>query len=137
MTTGNAVRSIMLGIVVRGALVAVALALVAGVIGGILVGWPGVLGALIGAFIAFVFFAVTAAAMYFTAESSPSVLAATVLGSFLLKMVFLIGAVMLLKPLDFYDPWVLFITLVVGAFASLAVDVVTVNRAKLPIIDEK
>ena len=70
-------------------------------------------------------------------EEALLVMAGAVLGGFLLKVAGLIALTASLRNLDFYDPWVLFVTLAVAAFASLIVDVVTVQRARLPIIDQK
>ncbi|GAA4284031.1 hypothetical protein GCM10022261_15620 [Brevibacterium daeguense] len=137
MTANDSVRSIMRGIVLRGLLITAAIAVVASIIGVFAAGMAGVWGALIGAATAFVFFAITAVLMYFTADSSPTVMAGAVLGGFLVKVAGLIALTAGLRNLDFYNPWVLFVTLAVAAFASLIVDVFTVQRARLPIIDEK
>ena len=92
--------------------------------------------ALIGAVVAFAFFAITAVVMYFTAESSPTTMAAGVLGGFLVKIVGFMGVGIALRGRDFYDPLTLFLTLAVAAIASLIADVVIVQRARLPIVDE-
>lgn len=137
MSAHDSVRSIMRGIVVRGLLITVIIAVLASIIGVIVAGVPGIWGALIGAAMAFVFFAITAVLMYFTADSGPTVMAGAVLGGFLVKIAGLIGVTAALRGMDFYNPWVLFVTLAVAACASLVVDVVTVQRARLPIIDPK
>ncbi|WP_245873406.1 hypothetical protein [Brevibacterium ihuae] len=135
MTAHDTVRTIMRGIIVRGLLITLVIAVLATAVGYFVAGMPGVWGALIGAATAFVFFAITAVLMLLTADSSPVVMAGAVLGGFLLKVAGLIALTASLRNLDFYDPWVLFVTLAVAAFASLIVDVVTVQRARLPIID--
>ncbi|MGO1397686.1 MAG: hypothetical protein ACTHVY_08135 [Brevibacterium yomogidense] len=130
------VRSIMKWTIISGALIAVAIGTIASFVGALLTGLPGVWGALIGAVVAFAFFAITAVVMYFTAESSPTTMAAGVLGGFLVKIVGFMGVGIALRGRDFYDPWTLFLTLAVAAIASLIADVVIVQRARLPFVDE-
>ncbi|SMY12769.1 hypothetical protein [Brevibacterium jeotgali] len=130
------VRSVMKWTIIAGALIAIAIGTIASFVGALLTGLPGVWGALIGAVVAFVFFAITAIVMYFTAESSPTAMAAGVLGGFLVKIVGFMGVGIALRGRDFYDPWTLFLTLAAAAIASLIADVVIVQRARLPIVDQ-
>lgn len=132
----DSVRSVMKWTIIAGALIAIAIGTIASFVGALLTGLPGVWGALIGAVVAFVFFAITAIVMYFTADSSPTAMAAGVLGGFLVKIVGFMGVGIALRGRDFYDPWTLFLTLAVAAIASLIADVVIVQRARLPIVDE-
>ncbi|WP_035280744.1 hypothetical protein [Brevibacterium album] len=130
------VRTLMRNIIVAGALVAIAIGTVAAVIGALVASLAGVWAAAIGALAAFVFFAITSVTMYFTAESSPTAMAAGVLGAFLVKIVAFMGVGVLLRGQDFYDPWVLFLTLAAAAICSLIADVVIVQRSRLPLVDE-
>lgn len=132
----DSVRSVMKWTIIAGALIAIAIGTIASFVGALLTGLPGVWGALIGAVVAFVFFAITAIVMYFTADSSPTAMAAGVLGGFLVKIVGFMGVGIVLRGRDFYDPWTLFLTLAVAAIASLIADVFIVQRARLPIVDE-
>ena len=132
----GSVRSIMKWTIIAGALIAIVIGTIASFVGGLVAGLPGVWGALIGSVTAFVFFAITAAVMYFTAHSSPATMAAGVLGGFLVKIVGFMGVGIALRGRDFYDPWTLFLTLAVAAIASLIADVVIVQRSRLPLVDE-
>lgn len=132
----DSVRSVMKWTIIAGLLISIAIGTIASFVGALLTGLPGVWGALIGAVVAFGFFAITAAIMYFTANSSPTAMAAGVLGGFLVKIIGFMGVGVALRGRDFYDPWTLFLTLVVAAIASLIADVVIVQRARLPIVDE-
>jgi hypothetical protein len=132
----GSVRSIMKWTIIAGALIAIVIGTIASFVGGLLAGLPGVWGALIGSVTAFVFFAITAVVMYFTAHSSPATMAAGVLGGFLVKIVGFMGVGIALRGRDFYDPWTLFLTLAVAAIASLIADVVIVQRSRLPLVDE-
>lgn len=132
----GSVRSIMKWTIIVGALIAIVIGTIASFVGGLVAGLPGVWGALIGSVTAFVFFAITAVVMYFTAHSSPATMAAGVLGGFLVKIVGFMGVGIALRGRDFYDPWTLFLTLAVAAIASLIADVVIVQRSRLPLVDE-
>ncbi|HLS33990.1 MAG TPA: hypothetical protein VK039_10410 [Brevibacterium sp.] len=132
----DSVRSVMRWTIIAGALIAVVIGTVASFVGALLTGLPGVWGALIGAVAAFVFFAITAVVMYFTAHSSPVTMAAGVMGGFLVKIIGFMGVGVALRGRDFYDPWTLFLTLAAAAIASLIADVVIVQRARLPLVDE-
>lgn len=132
----GSVRSIMKWTIIAGALIAIVIGTIASFVGGLVAGLPGVWGALIGSICAFVFFAITALVMYFTAHSSPTAMAAGVMGGFLVKIVGFMGVGIVLRGRDFYDPWTLFLTLAVAAIASLIADVVIVQRSRLPLVDE-
>lgn len=133
----DSVRSVMRGILVRGALITAAIAVLACGIGFALAGMPGVWSGLIGAAAAFCFFGITALLMYLTADSGSVVMAGAVLGGFLIKVVLFMALGAFLAGRDFYDPWVLFGTLAAAAIASLVVDIMTVQGARLPIVDER
>lgn len=133
----DSVRSIMRGTIIAGLIIAIVIGTIASFVGALFAGLAGVWGALIGAAAAFVFFAITAALMYFTADSSPTTMAAGVMGGFLVKIIAFMGVAVLLQGRTFYDPWTLFLTLAAAAIASLIADVVIVQRARLPIVDEK
>ena len=126
------IRNLMLRIIVWGLIASVALAAVAGVIGYVAVGMPGLYSALIGAAVSFVFFSITALVLLFTSDMDPTVMAAGVLGGFLIKIAGFLGVIALLGDKGFYDRLTLFLTLVVGAVVSLSIDVVAVRKARIP-----
>lgn len=133
--SAQAVGRLMKRILLWSAAAGLAIAVVAAVIGGLAVGSAGVYSALIGAATAFGFFGITAVIMLLTADSGPAVMAGAVMGGFLIKIVLLFAVVGLMSGKDFYDPMVLFITLVVGAAASLAIETYAVQSARIPTID--
>lgn len=126
------IRNLMLRIIVWGLVASVALAAVAGVIGYVAVGMPGLYSALIGAAVSFVFFSITALVLLFTSDMDPTVMAAGVLGGFLIKIAGFLGVIALLGDKGFYDRLTLFLTLVVGAVVSLSIDVIAVRKARIP-----
>lgn len=126
------IRNLMLRIIVWGLIASVVLAVVAGAVGYFAVGTPGLYAALIGAAVSFTFFSITALVLLFTADLDPTVMAAGVLGGFLIKIAGFLGVIALLGDKGFYDRLTLFLTLVVGAVVSLAIDVVAVRGARIP-----
>ena len=126
------IRNLMLRIIVWGLIASVVLAAVAGVIGYVAVGMPGLYSALIGAAVSFVFFSITALVLLLTADMDPTVMAAGVLGGFLIKIAGFLGVIALLGDKGFYDRLTLVLTLVVGAVVSLPLDVVAVRKARIP-----
>lgn len=129
------VRDLMKRIVLWGFVASVVLAIVAGVIGFIVVGTSGLYAALVGAAVSFVFFSITALIMLFTVDMAPTVMAAGILGGFLIKVAGFLGVIALLGDKGFYDRVTLFLTLVVGAIISMAIDVVAVRKARIPYTD--
>ena len=134
-TSAQAVSRLMQRILLFSAIAGVAIALIAAVIGGLTVGVSGVYSALIGAAVAFVFFGITAVIMLFTADAGPVVTAGAAMGGFLVKVVLLFAVIAMLSGKDFYHPMVLFITLVAGAVASLAIETWAVQNARIPTVD--
>lgn len=134
-TSAQAVSRLMQRILLFSAIAGAAIALIAAVIGGLTVGVSGVYSALIGAAVAFVFFGITAVIMLFTADAGPAVTAGAAMGGFLVKIVLLFAVIAMLSGKDFYHPMVLFITLVAGAVASLAIETWAVQNARIPTVD--
>jgi hypothetical protein len=95
-------------------------------------GSAGVWGALIGMGLAVVFFALTVAVALGTAHMEVSALGAAVLGSWLIKMVLLIGVLVLLRDADFYSRPMLFATLLVGTIGALLLEAWVVNTTRVP-----
>ena len=96
---------------------------------------PGVWGALVGSLVAGVFFAITAGVAQFTKKMDVSVLGFAILGSWLLKIVVLLGALGWLKGQDFYNKGVLFGTLLVTTFGLLTLEAVIVTKSKVPYVE--
>jgi hypothetical protein len=110
-------------------------ALVSAVVAGLLVGAPGVWGALVGFAIALAFLATTAVVGARTAGGDPVVVAGWVLGSWLVKVV-VVGLVLWgLSGLDFYDPVALFVGIVVGMLATLFAEYRALTSARIPYVD--
>ncbi|MDO8143030.1 hypothetical protein [Isoptericola sp. 178] len=109
------------------------------VVGGGLVGWfvagtAGVWGALVGAGLAAFFCATTIWSMQRTVGASPTAMAAGVMGAWLAKIVVLVVVLVLLRGADFYDPYVLFVVLALGAVGSALLDYQAVRGARMPYV---
>lgn len=115
---------------------------VGGVIIGILVsGSRGAIGAVIGAAMALVFLGITAASILFANRFAKSDFAVpaffgVVLGGWLLKFVAFLILAVALRDQPWLDPIVLFVTLVVAVIGSLAVDVIVVARSRMPVVSD-
>ncbi len=119
------------------ALLAIAIAVIGGVIGYLAVGWPGAVSALVGAAMVFVFVGVTAASILIANRYTASPIYTTlffvvVLGSWMVKFILFIVLVILLRGQPWLNDMALFLSIVVGVVGSLAVDVVVIARNRMP-----
>lgn len=123
-------------ILVASALLVAGLAVAGSIVGGLVAGGPGVVGALVGAGMALAFQGLTALSVYLTSRSGPAVSLAVVMGGWVLKMlVFLVIVISLHGNAHIAGP-VLFLTLVAAVLGTLAIDVATVQRGRIPIVDD-
>lgn len=121
-----------------GALVAAVIAGIAAVLGLLTAGTPGLVSGLVGAAFALVFLGVTAASLLVAGRTldtpnGPAVFFAIVLGGWLVKFVVFLVAMLLLKDQPWVVPGVLFLAIVATVVGSLAVDVLVVARARIPV----
>lgn len=119
--------------VLRVGLVASLVALpVAVLLGYVVAGAAGAWGAAIGMGIAVGFFAITVGVALGTASMDATALGASVLGSWLIKMILLIVVLVLLRDADFYSRPVLFLALLVGTIGTLVIEALVVTRTQVP-----
>lgn len=136
----NAV-TILKRVLLYGGLLAAAIAVVGGVVGFIVVGPRGLVSALIGTAMAFVFLAVTAGSILLANRTSRAdVLSPSffgiVLGGWLLKFVVFLVLVFLLKDQPWIENTVLFLSIVAGVVGSLVVDLLVVARSRMPYVSD-
>ena len=117
-----------------GLLALLVLAPVAAVLGGLVAGRPGVLGALLGSALPALVLVVTLGAGLATRRSRPEVLAAAVLGSYLVKLVLVLVVLAVLRGLDTYDRPVLGVTALVGLAIALVAEAAATVRARVPYV---
>ena len=104
-------------------------------IGYLVSGESGVWGALLASVLAGSFFAVTAIVAALTANLDVQYLGFAVLGSWLLKIIVLLGALFWLRGQDFYDRPIFFITLLLETVVLLVLEAVLVTRAPVPYVE--
>ena len=104
-------------------------------IGYLVSGESGVWGALLASVLAGSFFAVTGLVAALTANLDVQYLGFAVLGSWLLKIVVLLGALFWLRGQDFYDRPIFFITLLLETIVLLVLEAVLVTRAPVPYVE--
>jgi hypothetical protein len=123
-----------------GGLFALGLAIVAGTVGYLVAGLPGLWGGLLGAGLAFVFLGLTAGSIILgqrlTADDPGSPLFfGVVLGAWLLKLIVFFIFMFWLRGQDWLDPWVFFLSVIVAVLGSLVVDVIAFQRSRTPYVD--
>lgn len=132
---GAALRTALRRAVRLAGMVCLAAAAVTAAAAFLLVGTPGVWGALLGFAISLVFLATTALVGARTAGGDPVVVAGWVLGSWLVK-VLVVGAVLfVLRDATFYDPVALFVGIVVGMVCTLFAEFRALTTARIPYVD--
>jgi hypothetical protein len=104
-------------------------------IGFLVSGESGVWGALLASVLAGSFFAVTGIVAALTINLDVQYLGFAVLGSWLLKIVVLLGALFWLRGQDFYDRPIFFITLLLETIVLLVLEAVLVTRAPVPYVE--
>jgi hypothetical protein len=123
-----------------GGLLAVAIAVVGSVVGFLVDGGTGLVSALIGAAMAFLFLGVTAGSILLANRIAHSdflnpLFFVTVLGGWLLKFAVFLVLLIVLKDQPWINNVVLLLTVIVGVVGSLVVDVVVIARSRQPYVD--
>ena len=73
----------------------------------------------------------TAISVLVTANTTPSTTGAVVLGSWLLKIVVLLGVLMVIRGMTFYDRWAFVVTTTLVLIAVLSVEVWSVITSRV------
>lgn len=113
------------------AVVAAIVAVVGGLIGFFVAGWPGVVSALIGAAITLVFAGITVLSLILAARVDTLYFMAVILGAWLLKFVLFLGVLFAIKGQPFIHDWMLWGSVVAAVIGTLIVDVACVVTARL------
>ena len=126
---------------VYGGLLAVAIAVVGSVVGFLVDGSVGLVSALIGAAMAFLFLGVTAGSILLANRIANSdflnpLFFVTVLGGWLLKFAVFLVLLILLKDQPWINTIVLFLTIVAGVAGSLVVDVLVIAKSRMPYVSD-
>ncbi len=121
-----------------GALFAAALAVIAGGVGVLVAGLPGLWGGLLGSVLAFAFLALTAGSMLLgrrltVGDPNSPVFYGVVLGSSVIKLVVFFVVMYWLRGQPWLDAWVFFFTVIAAVLGSLVIDGLAFVRARSPI----
>jgi hypothetical protein len=124
-----------------GGFVAAAVAVIAGGIGLLVAGVPGLLGGLGGALLSAVFLGLTAASILLAGRlskgdmTSPAFLG-IVLGVWALKFIVFIAVALLFRGQAAVDPYVFFFSVIAAVLGSLIADIVAFVRARVPYVSD-
>lgn len=118
------------------ALLAVAIAVIAGILGWVFAGGPGLAGALVGTAMAVLFLAITAGSILVANRFAGSDLFVgaffgIVLGSWLVKFIVFIVLALVLKDQPWLDRTVLFLSIIASVVGSLAIDLAVALRSRM------
>ena len=124
-----------------GAILAIAVAVVGGVVGYLVFGMPGLWGGVLGAALAALFMGVTAASILLaarltTGDPGSPLFFGVVLGAWVLKLVVFLIAAIWLRTQDWLDPYVFFGSVIVAVLGSLVVDVLAFQRSRVPYVSD-
>lgn len=124
-----------------GAIVAVAVAVVAGTIGVLTSGLPGLFGGLLGAALSAVFLGLTAVSILIAGrvtrgDAGNPVFFGIVLGVWVLKLVAFVIAAILMRGWDDVDPVVFFWAVIAAVLGSLIGDIVALARTRIPYVSD-
>ena len=117
-----------------GSLLIAGIAGIGSAIGFFAAGLPGLLGALVGSFIALVFVSLTALSVLFGGKLSLGGFYAVVLGGWLLKVMIFIGTIAIIKQIGGLNRVAIFATIVASVLGSLAVDGYVVTKSRIPVV---
>lgn len=137
----NSATRVLRSALIYGALLALAIAVIGSIVGGLVAGIDGVFSALLGTAMAAVFLGITSASLLLATRTTNfdmtnPVFFATVLGGWLLKFILFLVLVFLTKGQPWVQPTVLFLCIVAAVLGSLIVDVVVIARSRQPYVDD-
>ncbi len=126
---------------VYGAALSFAIAVIGSVAGALVAELPGMLSALIGAGMGFVFLGLTAASILLADRVTGNDLLSPayfgiVLGTWVLKFIVFLALVFTLRDASFVEPVVLFVCLVAAVIGGLVTDIIAVTRSRVPYVSD-
>ncbi|HLS26694.1 MAG TPA: hypothetical protein VK063_12560 [Beutenbergiaceae bacterium] len=122
-------------VLVRMLLATLAGALLGSLVGYLIAGMAGVWAALVAAGIGLFFTGTTVVLIYLVVGRGPELLQIVLLGGWILKMAVVLVLLLWLRNLDFYHREVFVGVLILLALALVTVELVTVARTRLPVVD--
>jgi hypothetical protein len=140
-TPRSARRDVFTRLLIAGALLALAIAVVGGIVGFAVDGGRGLVSAVIGSAMTLFFLGLTAGSIVVTNrfQSSPiypTLFFGIVLGAWLVKFVVFLAVMFLLKEQPWINLVVLYVTIVVGVVGALVVDMVVITKARVGYVSD-
>jgi len=117
-------------------ILAAALLVVGGGLGYLFAGPDGLISAILGTVVAVLFSAITVISIIVAIRFEVAGFFAIIMGAWLVKFVLFIVALLALREQEFISPLVLFLSLVVGITATIAIDCLVVYRARMPYVSD-
>ncbi len=123
-----------------GLVLAVAVAVVAGLVGELVAGTPGLVAGLVGGLVTAVFMSLTAASFVIASRVAKlpegiAVYYGIILGTFVVKFVVFLILVISLRGATWLNPTVFGFTIIAAVLGTLIVDVVALQRGRVPYTD--
>ena len=139
--TGSSARPVFVRILKLGAILAIAIAVIGGVVGFLVDGERGLLSALVGTAMAILFTGLTAASIlvanrFSGTEFFTAIFFAVVMGAWIVKFAIFLVLVFLLRDAEWINPTVMFICIIAGVLGSLVVDVVVVATSRMGYVSD-
>jgi hypothetical protein len=122
-------------VLIQGAILTVAIALVGGLLAFWAVGLPGFYSALIGSAIALTFTSLTAIAVWVGAKLPLGGFYGLVLGGWLAKVIAFVLILSVLNRVEGLNRPTIFFTIVASVLGGLAIDAVAVLRSRVPVVE--
>lgn len=132
MTTAAILRRVL----VYTGVLALILAVGGGLIGYLTAGINGLWSVLLGTVVAVAFSAITAASLWAAIKFDIILFFGIVMGSWLVKMVLFIVALLLLRDQPFIEPLPLFLALVVAIVGTVTIDAIVVVRSRMSYVSD-
>ncbi|MHA6668821.1 hypothetical protein ACX3O0_08105 [Homoserinimonas sp. A447] len=123
-------------VLLYGAILAVAIAVIGSIVGYVTVGSVGISSALIGTVMAVVFLAITALSILVAGKYSLGAFFGIVMGAWLLKFVLFLVLIFILKDQPWLNAQVMFLSIVAAVVGTLVVDVVVVARSRMSYVSD-
>jgi drug/metabolite transporter (DMT)-like permease len=139
--TGASARPVFVRILKWGAILAVAIAVVGGVLGLLIDGERGLVSALVGTAMAILFTGLTAASIlvanrFSGTEFFTAIFFAVVMGAWIVKFAIFLVLIFLLRDQPWINPPVMFICIIAGVLGSLVVDVIVVATSRMSYVSD-
>lgn len=135
MSRASTSAAIFKTVLIQGAFLALAIAVVGGVIAFLAAGTKGLVSAIIGAGIAVAFTSLTALAVWLGGKLPLGGFYGVVLGGWLLKVIVFIAILAILNHSDAINRPTIFFTIVASVLGGLAIDAVAVLRSRVPVVE--